>query len=181
MISIQTNMADAQDRQSIDFNKHHRPVDIKVGDRVLIHKDAYNNQAYTKFHHLWYGPFRVTEQVGPQTYRLNCRTNNRRTNTFHVRRLKLFYERANAPNVPPESYQHKLHLIESVVRTFANRTCEVRWSTAEIWDTSILPIATIFNSDYRHLLNRFLRRTQPADYYLVLLSWGPASTKRGKV
>ncbi|CCD25382.1 uncharacterized protein NDAI_0F00630 [Naumovozyma dairenensis CBS 421] len=156
MVSIQTNMADAQDHQSIHFNKRHRVTNFKVGDSVLVHKDAYNNKPYTKFHHLWYGPFKIIEKMGDQTYRLNSQLGNRRTNTFHVRRLKLYHQRQhNSNNVPPTEYKNKLHLIERVVRTFRNSTCEVQWSNAETWDTSILPLHIIFNSEYRHLLDPY--------------------------
>ncbi|CCD25421.1 uncharacterized protein NDAI_0F01020 [Naumovozyma dairenensis CBS 421] len=156
MVSIQTNMADAQDRQSIHFNEHHRVTNFKVGDSVLVHKDAYNNKPFTKFHHLWYGPFKIIETLGDQTYRLNSQLGNRRTNTFHVRRLKLYNHRQdNAYNVPHTDYKNKLHLIERVVRIFRNSTCEVQWSNAETWDTSIIPLHIIFNSEYRHLLDPY--------------------------
>lgn len=107
MISIQTNMADAQDRQSIDFNKHHRPVDIKVGDRVLIHKDAYNNQTYTKFHHLrtnkrtvsivesTHSTFDVSSCSTKESMPLMCLQNL--TNTSYISSSLLFVPLQTAP------------------------------------------------------------------------------------
>ena len=61
-------MCEAQDRQSINFNRHHREVDLKEGDFVMLHKDAYQPESGTKFHNLWSGPFRIIKKLSSETY-----------------------------------------------------------------------------------------------------------------
>ena len=60
---IQQNIPESQDRQSINFNRNYREVDFKEDDLVMLHKDIYLPKSGTKFHHLWYGPFRITKKL----------------------------------------------------------------------------------------------------------------------
>ena len=156
----QQNMSDAQDRQSINFNRHHREVDLKEGDLVMLHKDAYQPKPGTKFHHLWYGPFKILKKLSSESYKLDLKASHpRRHDTFNIKKLKPFHPRTTLlTNVPPNSTQDitkSISNIEKVVEVFEDKTCEVRWNNAEVWDTSIIPVACILNSEMSYLLNPF--------------------------
>lgn len=54
---IQERMATSQQKQALQFNKHHRELHIEVGDQVSIHQSAYlKPQQGQKLHHILYGP-----------------------------------------------------------------------------------------------------------------------------
>lgn len=38
--------------------------------KVWVDKDAYSNGAYTKSHSLYYGPFKIIDKIGWQSYKL---------------------------------------------------------------------------------------------------------------
>lgn len=56
-------MCEDQDRQSIHFNRCLREVDFKEGDLVLLNKEVHQPKSGTKFHNLWFGPFRNHQEI----------------------------------------------------------------------------------------------------------------------
>ena len=163
----QQKMAEAQDAYSIQFNREHRDTTFEVDDLVMVHKTAYNNGAYTKFHHLWYGPFRITEKLSDVTFKLelpDSTATTRRHATYNIKVLKRYFPRTNhTMNVPPARHneiKEQLGNIEKVIEVFRNRTCEVRWKNAEVWDTTILPVKWVQESNAKHLLRPFLHDGQ---------------------
>ena len=158
----QYNMSEAQDRQSIQFNKKHRNIEFKEGEQVLLYKDAYVKGGARKFHHLWYGPFTIQKKLSPTTYKLNLGAKHpRKQDTFNIKYLRPYYYRVTLThNVPPQNTKdimNSLAKIEKVVAVFDDQTCEVRWNHAETWDTSILPVDLILQSDKRYLLDPFVK------------------------
>lgn len=64
------NMQKAQDRMQAVTNRHRRPIDWKVGDKVYLSTtNLANTRPSRKLSDLWEGPFEVLAQVG-HSYRL---------------------------------------------------------------------------------------------------------------
>ena len=60
----------AQERQQKQTNKHRRPVDFQVGDKVYVSTKTWNkDQPSHKLDHQMAGPYMILEQVG-HAYRL---------------------------------------------------------------------------------------------------------------
>ena len=78
---------------------------------------------------------------------------------LNIKKLKPYHPRTTLlTNVLPNSTQDitkSISNIEKVVEVFEDKTCEVRWNNAEVWDTSIIPVACILNSEMSYLLNPF--------------------------
>ena len=61
----QTNMKKAQEKKQRDVNRHRRPVDFVVGDKVFVStKDWRTERPSHKLDSQMAGPFLITEQVG---------------------------------------------------------------------------------------------------------------------
>ena len=75
-------MAKAQERQQAQANKHRRPVDFTVKDKVWVSTRNWTSERPSK--KLGYqneGPYEVTEQVG-HSYRLGLPDSNQQHNVF---------------------------------------------------------------------------------------------------
>lgn len=131
-----------------------------VGDLVLIHKKAYNQEPHTKFNHLWFGPFKILQRIGTQNYKLELgKSRSQKHDTFNIKALRRYHPRntlmVNVPSATLEEIATQLHHIERIIEVFYDNICEVRWSNAEVWDTTILPLNIILNSSWAHLLEPF--------------------------
>jgi transposase InsO family protein len=77
-----TKMAKAQKQQAIQANKHRRPVDFKVKDKVWVStKNWTSERPSRKLGYQNEGPYEITEQVG-HSYRLKLPEGNQLHNVF---------------------------------------------------------------------------------------------------
>ena len=71
------------------YDARHRPVSYKEGDLVLLSTTNLQFKGIpTKLRHKFVGPFRITECIGSQSYRLDLPSTWRVHNVFHVSLLK---------------------------------------------------------------------------------------------
>ena len=87
---ITKNLAEAQVKQKVQYDKHHRDVSYNIGDMVLI-KNSGIRPASSKLLPRYTGPYKIISQVNPVTYRILLDSSNR-CDTFHVSKFKPFIE-----------------------------------------------------------------------------------------
>ena len=116
-------MCEDQDRQSIHFNRCLREVDFKEGDLVLLNKEAHQPKSGTKFHNLWFGPFRIIKKLSSETYNLDLKASHpRRPDKFNIKKLKPYQPPTTlVKNRPPNSTQditRSISNIEKIIEVF---------------------------------------------------------------
>jgi hypothetical protein len=75
-------MAQAQEKQQVQANKHRRPVDFKVHDKVWVStKNWTSERPSRKLGYQNEGPYEIIEQVG-HSYRLKLPDGNNQHNVF---------------------------------------------------------------------------------------------------
>lgn len=142
---IQERIAAAQQKQALQYNKKHRHAEFEVGDKVLVHQQAYwpGYHKGLKLHHIWYGPFPVTAADGANLTLDLPRQRTRRNTTFHMKYIKLYDERTNAtptaPPVTPGQIRQRTNEITKIVSldTQLNKI-EAQWQHCEPSDISLV-------------------------------------------
>jgi transposase InsO family protein len=77
-----TAMAKAQEQQQVQANKHRRPVDFSVGDKVWVSTQNWTSERPSrKLSYQNEGPFEILEQVG-HSYRLRLPAGNQQDDVF---------------------------------------------------------------------------------------------------
>lgn len=80
--------------QTKQYNKSHQPQSYKVGDLVMLAtKNLKQKRPSKKLSHKFVRPFRITDKVGAQAYRLLLSSFYRIHNTFHVSLLEPYHHR----------------------------------------------------------------------------------------
>lgn len=141
--SARRAIAKAQDEQSTQFNKGHRPVpDFKQGDRVLVNPHSLGwvdaKGAGAKLKQRWIGPFEVLQRINPKVFRLKMSDKYPGFPVFNIEHLKKYEESAptmGERTVMPESRRSKVespeYEVESIVgHRRSGRALQylIRWS-----------------------------------------------------
>ncbi|CCK68348.1 uncharacterized protein KNAG_0A06945 [Huiozyma naganishii CBS 8797] len=107
---VRRRVSQEQDRVSLKKNQALRPSNFKVGQMVLIKKDAYMKpKPGQKFHFLWYGPYAILEVINPNSYRVETGTDTLRHCVLNARDLKPFSKRENDyGRIPPLTREAQL-------------------------------------------------------------------------
>lgn len=88
------HLRNAYKAQAKYYNKSHKPQTYKVGDLVMLAtKNLKQKRPSKKLSHKYMGPFRITDKVGAQAYRLLLPSTYRIHNTFHVSLLEPYHHR----------------------------------------------------------------------------------------
>ena len=78
-------MAAAQEAQTEAANKHRRPVEIKLGDKVWLNmKNVKTERPNKKLDSKWEGPFEVVKEVGKAAFKLNLPETMKIHSVFHA-------------------------------------------------------------------------------------------------
>jgi transposase InsO family protein len=94
--------SEAQESQVKSQNKRQKPMQFKVGDRVLLStKNLRLPGAKKKLSARFVGPFQIRDVVGSQAYRLALPTSYKIHNVFHVSLLELWNQRAGEEPAQP--------------------------------------------------------------------------------
>jgi len=140
----------AQARQAL-YNDRGRTADsLKVGDEVLVYRDYLltpeaRDRPSDKLRLRWYGPFRITQKVSSNAFRLALPHTIRAHPVFNVTALKKYHANVlpgRAPPVPPpiiDADGHTRYIVERVLsHRKRGRRCQylVKWQgyTDATWE-----------------------------------------------
>ena len=90
---IREQLLKAQNRMKVQADKHHRELELKVGEKVYLKIQPYKLKSLAKRQNQklsphFYGPFEVLERVGPAAYMLLLPQGTSIHPVFHVSLLK---------------------------------------------------------------------------------------------
>ncbi|GKF46668.1 hypothetical protein Tco_0136470, partial [Tanacetum coccineum] len=93
VVVIKENLKAARDRQKSYADNRRKPLEFKVGDRVMLKVSPWKGVVYFgkkgKLAPRYVGPFKILERIGPVAYRLRLPEELSGVhNTFHVSNLK---------------------------------------------------------------------------------------------
>ncbi|CCD27225.1 uncharacterized protein NDAI_0K00353 [Naumovozyma dairenensis CBS 421] len=102
-------------RQEYDANKNRTPVNYKIGDYVLLHRDAYfTGGKYRKIQAIYLGPFQVVG-VGTNCCELDLPSMRKLHRMINVTWLKPYVERTNTyPKWKPRAKIERLQRLEEI-------------------------------------------------------------------
>jgi hypothetical protein len=84
-------LAKAADDMKRFYDAHRTPMEFAVGDSVWLDaRDITTTRPTKKFDDKWFGPYKVTEKISRNAYRLALPTSLRVHPVFHVSRLRRF-------------------------------------------------------------------------------------------
>lgn len=92
--TLETKLQQAADYQATYYNRNHKPLAFKSGDKVwLSMKNIPVKRPSKKLADKFSGPYVIEEPIGKQAYRLNLPTAWRQHNVFHISLLKPYRPR----------------------------------------------------------------------------------------
>ena len=96
----------AQARQAFYFDKNRQLPRFKAGEEVMVHRDFLitpeaRDRPSDKLRHRWFGPFKISEQVGTEAFRLEIPGTLRAHPVFNVTTLKKYHPKTLEGRVPP--------------------------------------------------------------------------------
>ena len=97
----QENIAKAQQQMKAYYDLRAKDPQFLIGDRIWVYTPSVPEGLTKKLRHLWHGPYRIVEELSPAHFQLATCDNRRITTKVHANRMKLFYDRADRPLVPP--------------------------------------------------------------------------------
>ena len=105
---LQEELAKARESQSKYYNQHRTPMEFEVGDQVsLSGKNLRSKRPNKKLDNKRYGPFKITEKIGRNAYRLELPSTYGIHPVFHVSLLEPFHIReGEEPKRPPPVLLH---------------------------------------------------------------------------
>ena len=69
------------------YDKNHKPVDLKIGDMVMMHKPTTIHGLSSKLLPKWDGPYKIVEEINPVTYKI---ANENQVFVRHVQSLRKY-------------------------------------------------------------------------------------------
>lgn len=102
---------EGQRQMSNQYDKHHDPIDYKIGEMVLLNREGINwppdSENSAKLLQPWLGPFKIIAVDENNNVTLDLPNEMRCHKTFHVSKVKkwlspnLYFEERLVPNHPP--------------------------------------------------------------------------------
>ncbi|KAJ1109843.1 hypothetical protein NDU88_007201 [Pleurodeles waltl] len=83
-----TALRAAQQKQKQSYDTHSAVRTLAVGDKALVLLPSTDNKLLAR----WQGPFEVTAQINPTTYKLSMSQNGGREQIYHINLLKKWIE-----------------------------------------------------------------------------------------
>ena len=131
-VVLQRRLLKAQFVMKVNDDKHRHDVHYVVGDWVFLRLRPYRQKSmtptYSKLAKRFFGPYQVTERIGPVAYKLALPTDSRIHNVFHVSLLK-------AHHGPPPSNDNPLPSLAVDHHPVVKPLTILDWK----WDLSVTP------------------------------------------
>ena len=113
---VKRNLAEANNRQAVQANKHRTDLQLTEGQWVLLSTKNLEIPGYCpKLKPRWVGPFEVTKVVNPVAYRLKLHETMRIHNVFHVSLLKPYRGTPPANLEPVVVNGQEEYLVDSIL------------------------------------------------------------------
>lgn len=148
---VRERMAEAQDAQSVQVNRHRTTQTFERGDQVLLHRDVYaKTRRNSKLHVTYIGPFTVSERVNDNAYRLDIPGSTHHYTTFNVSYMLPFHgDQSYALPAPTtsEEIRNRIHTLRSIEGFDDSGNLHVSWQGCDPQDFSTV------TPDSLHLLS----------------------------
>lgn len=115
----QDQLVSNQQRTEFQVNKHRSPTSYKVGEKVLIHKDALvyqSSNTYSKLHPVYLGPYRLVKKLNDNAFEVDLPVTTKKHRTINVQWFKHYQERDERyPKTPPRTHREILARLSEIV------------------------------------------------------------------
>ena len=165
-----TNLLKSVKKQQQYYNLHHRAVEHRVGDLVLLSsKNLSFKNTPVKLQKKFVGPFEVVEKIGTQAYRLNLPDSWKIHDVFHISLLKKwktadFRIEAEEPTEELNLEDHTHDKVEKLLRWKKQGRGQPQ-AYLVLWEGLPLEDATWESADYFNPqdLQKLLERDEPPE------------------
>ncbi len=125
---LRDKLQQAQEAQAKYYNQRHKPMEFRRGDIVKLSTRNLRLKN-KKLQPRWIGPFRVTERIGSQAYRLALpEAYQALHDVFPIQLLEKYHPREGEPPLPmPELEEDNGEWEIEEVRNTAKKDGQVRW------------------------------------------------------
>jgi putative transposase len=129
-------MAEAQRSQEAQTNVHRRDISFKVGERVLVKREAYEPQggSYIKFRPVYMGPYVLVEEITPNSFVVDLPiVATKKHRTLNISNFRKFDTRSRAypkqvPRTEVEARNRSDEIIEIAGHDETNGTWDLLWA-----------------------------------------------------
>ncbi|MDN6032870.1 MAG: transposase family protein, partial [Lactococcus lactis] len=128
----QDNIVEAQRSQEKYHNQHRRPHNYKVGDYILLHRDARGvSPTYIKIQPVFFGPYRLVKQINDNTFEVDLPSMNKKDRVMNVQWFKPYHHQQDLFRQPPRTDREILARINEMCGIggvdHTNSTYDVIW------------------------------------------------------
>ncbi|XP_071490086.1 uncharacterized protein [Diadema antillarum] len=123
--AAQTNLAMAQKKQQVWYDRKARAKDLNVGQKVLVLLPCSTNKLMAK----WQGPYPVVQKLSDVNYVIEMGDKRKKHRVFHTNMLREWRERESTLYIDVESAE-----CEELDEVIESMTCEVSPSEVKIPD-----------------------------------------------
>ena len=132
LIQAQDNIVEAQRIQEVHHNKRRRFHRYKIGDMILLNKDANGiNPQYYKIQPVFYGPYRLVRQENDNAFEVDLPIMNKRDRIINVEWFKPFtmptYINRRVPQTDAEVKARIQEIVTIAGYDKVNKTYDVYW------------------------------------------------------
>lgn len=114
----QDNIVEAQREQELQHNRSRRLYEYKVGDWILLHRDAFGaNAKYSKIQPVYYGPFRLVKKIHDNAFEVDLPKMNKKDRVLNIQWFKVYEE--------PEDFACKVPQTDLEIQARINEMCGI--------------------------------------------------------
>lgn len=132
----QDNIVEAQRKQEIGHNKKRREHTFKVGDFILLNRDAFgSNKQYYKIQPAFHGPFKLVKKINDNAFEVDLPSMNKKDRVMNVQWFKTFKPPAHIHWRVPETEAEVNYRIEEMTGIAGHnpteKTYDVYWKDSD--------------------------------------------------
>lgn len=117
LLRTQEYMVEAQRSQEYYANQGRRTLNVKIGDFVLLHRNAFTkSEAYVKMQPVYLGPYKVVKKINENAFELDLPFHTKKHRVHNVSNFKPYIRRADHyPSDPPRSEERARFFVNDIV------------------------------------------------------------------